>query len=105
MNIFDILTDDEIISIQKLTISGSTWSYIKSLLPAMSLMEISVVYDYYQKFLTRYGTSIHFGHKDEPYYTSENLEDYYPTYTWESLSEHEKEFYLNYGKTFPHIDV
>lgn len=43
--------------------------------------------------------SITFGHKDQEYYTEEELLAGidYKSYTWENLTEEEKQFYLNYG--------
>lgn len=37
------------------------------------------------------------GHKDEEYYSEKELLAGIEDYTWESLSEVEKEFYNNYG--------
>jgi hypothetical protein len=43
--------------------------------------------------------SITFGHKNQEYYTEEELLAGidYKSYTWENLTEEEKQFYLNYG--------
>ena len=38
------------------------------------------------------------GHKDDSYYTEEELLEGLPTYKWEDLDHYEKKFYLNYGK-------
>jgi hypothetical protein len=37
------------------------------------------------------------GHRNEPYYSEEELLTGIPNYTWESLSRTEKQFYNNYG--------
>ena len=96
--IFDVLTDDEVIALQKLVEQKTTWSYIKSLYRPLSDQEWSIVRDYYNHLVSHFGNGLIFGHKDEPYYTGETVEERNPTYSWDTLSETEKEFYLNYKK-------
>jgi len=44
----------------------------------------------------RYPSTGKWGHKDESYYTEEELLKGIPEYTFEELSQQEKQFYLNY---------
>jgi len=43
--------------------------------------------------------TVKLGHKDEEYYTEEEMLSGidYSSYTWDNLTEEEKQFYLNYG--------
>jgi hypothetical protein len=45
----------------------------------------------------RYPSTGKWGHKDEAYYTEEELLKGIPEYTFKDLSRHEKQFYLNYN--------
>jgi hypothetical protein len=48
------------------------------------------------KLLPEYYNKI--GSKTQAYYTEKEMLEGFPDYTWKNLTEHEKQFYLNYEK-------
>jgi hypothetical protein len=40
------------------------------------------------------------GHKDDSYYSEEEMLEGLPQYKWEDLDYYEKKFYLNYGRKY-----
>ncbi len=91
MNIEDILSKEEIQKVQIMVRSNAMYTSIRNEFKRLSREEITVFRDFYLK--VKEENYVTFGFKDEPYYTTEDIDELYPQYKWKDLSHAEKSWY------------
>lgn len=90
-----ILTVEEIGDIKIAIYKGLTEEEIRSTFQITRMLYLGI----YQTMMLdiKNTSSAVLGHKNESYYTEEELLKGIPQYTFDELSQQEKEFYLNYN--------
>jgi hypothetical protein len=94
VNIEDILSEEELQTVKEHAAIDAPYTLIREKFPRLTKFEVSVFFEYYKKLKeNRIAGRASIGAKEEPYYTSEDIDEIYPKYSWRELSLDEKSWY------------
>lgn len=91
MKIEDILTPEEIQIVKDHVKVDAPYNKVRQLFLKLDKHQASVFFEFYKKCKECDQTEL--GYKDAPYYTTEDIDEIYPQYSWKDLPHDEKAWY------------
>lgn len=91
MKIEDILTPEEIQIVKDHAEVNAPYATVRELFPQLDKYQVAIFIEFYRK--CKEDDSVELGYKNGPYYTTEDIDEIYPQYTWKDLPHNEKAWY------------